>query len=425
MRNMGDVAMLQVAIGRVRSRWPNAKIHVFTTAPDLLHQYTEAIPVDPKSRHAWQSARLLPLRRAGVPRKLMSIASRTETRLRRSSPRIATEITHLLERISPRTFSSGKEFFSLIISSDLVMVAGGGFLADAFLDPTRQILRTLSLAQQLGIPTAVLGQGLGPITDPATLDRMQEVFSKLKLIGLRESRKGGLLLEQLGINKNDDHIFCTGDDAIELAYDARPKIAGQDIGFNLRVAEYSGVGDEEAGIVSTTIREFTDRENVQIRAIPISFVEQESDLQLIRQLIGDRQFVVNDEVVEESPLAIIKEVAKCRVVVSGSYHAAVFALSQGTPVIGLAKSEYYADKFLGLAEQFGVGCEVLMLNIDDLKEKLLEAMNRAWHSANELRPSLLEAAHTQIQFGHAAYAHLHSLPRKSRREKCVPQPSQL
>ena len=39
--NMGDVAMLKVAVSRMKSFWPTANFHIITTAPD---QIKELIP---------------------------------------------------------------------------------------------------------------------------------------------------------------------------------------------------------------------------------------------------------------------------------------------------------------------------------------------------------------------------------------------
>ena len=36
--------------------------------------------------------------------------------------------------------------------------------------------------------------------------------------------------------------------------------------------------------------------------------------------------------------------------VTGSYHAGVFALAQGIPVVGLLQSAYYEQKFIGHSE---------------------------------------------------------------------------
>ena len=46
---------------------------------------------------------------------------------------------------------------------------------------------------------------------------------------------------------------------------------------------------------------------------------------------------------------VIERVGECRVVVTGSYHGAVFALAQGIPVVALVKSPYYVNKMAGLA----------------------------------------------------------------------------
>ena len=53
-----------------------------------------------------------------------------------------------------------------------------------------------------------------------------------------------------------------------------------------------------------------------------------------------------------SPEAVMKNVSACRMVVTGSYHAAVFALSQGIPALTISKSAYYDSKFNGLGDMF-------------------------------------------------------------------------
>jgi polysaccharide pyruvyl transferase WcaK-like protein len=40
----------------------------------------------------------------------------------------------------------------------------------------------------------------------------------------------------------------------------------------------------------------------------------------------------------ESASAIIDRISHCRIMITGTFHGAVFALSQGIPVIGLANS---------------------------------------------------------------------------------------
>ena len=147
-------------------------------------------------------------------------------------------------------------------------------------------------------------------------------------------------------------------------------------------------------------------------------VESASDATVASLLFGDNARGDADQNwVPQTPEELIARVAMCRVVVTGSYHAAVFALSQGIPAVCLFNCEYYEIKFRGLEAQFGTGCEVLDKSTHDLPSRLVESITRAWAGAEEWRPSLLEAARQQIEAGHAAYdqvlgariAHAHSI----------------
>jgi polysaccharide pyruvyl transferase WcaK-like protein len=46
-------------------------------------------------------------------------------------------------------------------------------------------------------------------------------------------------------------------------------------------------------------------------------------------------------------------VADCRIVVTSSYHAAVFALARGIPAVGISSTPYYDGKFGGLRALYG------------------------------------------------------------------------
>ena len=99
---------------------------------------------------------------------------------------------------------------------------------------------------------------------------------------------------------------------------------------------------------------------------------------------------------DDSPDAIIDAIADCRLVVTGSYHAGVFALSQGIPVVALVASEYYQNKFLGLLDQFGDGCQIIDVSSANGSEQLRAALELSNAKAPELREPLLAAAERQI-----------------------------
>src|SRR5690242_7735861 len=54
MRNIGDMAMLQVAVARMAERWPDGRIDVLTDDPDGLRRLApEATPVSATGRTVW------------------------------------------------------------------------------------------------------------------------------------------------------------------------------------------------------------------------------------------------------------------------------------------------------------------------------------------------------------------------------------
>ena len=143
--------------------------------------------------------------------------------------------------------------------------------------------------------------------------------------------------------------------------------------------------------------------------VPISLPPNTSDPDTIREILDGSGGSDDRGAGLDTPLKIIRQIGRCRVVLTGSYHAGVFALSQGIPVIGLANSAYYRDKFLGLANQFSVGCETVFLHDPNLEDILIRRLRAAWESADGIRPQLIEAAQWQIRRSRDAYRELKTL----------------
>ena len=178
---------------------------------------------------------------------------------------------------------------------------------------------------------------------------------------------------------------------------------------NVRVADYSGIGDSLVESVRTGILAAKRRLGFGFRSVPITFGFEHSDVGTIRRLLDG---IPNTRIADDMPAdinAVLREVSACRVVVTGSYHAAVFALSQGIPAVALANSKYYVDKFSGLADQFRVGCALVLLNQPDFPESLATAIGNAWTTAPQLRDLLLCSARAQIEAGWGGYARLREI----------------
>jgi colanic acid/amylovoran biosynthesis protein len=283
-----------------------------------------------------------------------------------------------------------------------MVVSGMGGLNDAFGDSACSLLDELVAVLQAGVPIVAFGQGIGPITDHALLAKAREVLPRLKLICLREGHTGLPLLQSLGVPS--DRIRVTGDDAIELAFQHRRSALGNLIGINLRLASYSGAGDDIPKRLHQPLLRAVHALNSSLVPVPISFSDESSDIRAISRLLGGQ--IHDSQTTIRSPEDVIDLIGNCRIVVTGSYHAGVFALSQGISVIGLVHSAYYDQKFIGLQQQFPGGCRIIDFRHPTTPDEILEVISSAWRSAEDAREPLLRAANLQIDLGRAAYQSL-------------------
>jgi colanic acid/amylovoran biosynthesis protein len=141
--------------------------------------------------------------------------------------------------------------------------------------------------------------------------------------------------------------------------------------------------------------------NSSLVAIPISFHENDSDIEANRRLLDGQNTGSPARI--ESPEDVIRLIGSCRVVVTGSYHGGVFALAQGIPVVGLVHSPYYEQKFIGLQKQFPGGCHILDFRQPVTPGEIQDAVRSAWASAEQIRELLLKTAARQVELGRAAY----------------------
>ncbi len=405
LTNMGDVAMLQVAVARLRQYWPHVTIDAIVDAPDRLKRYCPGVRAI-----SWHGYRTwLNESRAAVGGRIYNALpvpgarrlSKLEMRIRHHCPDLNRLL--VLARLKRRRVdTAGMEaFLESVTGADLVVVSGGGGVADVFKGWAVDVLESLWMAIRRETPTAMLSQGFGPLADPGLRATAKRVLPSVNLIAVREQKIGPELLRSLHVP--DDRIVVTGDDAIELAYEARGTHRGTAIGVNLRVAKYSGVAAATVTVLRQLLHGAAARHGAELVAVPISFKEHESDLQSIQRLCNADGDAQNRRQDLDSPASVIEQVKRCRVVVTGSYHAAVFAVSLGIPVICLVQSDYYASKFLGLKDQFGQGCEIVSLNDDQLPNRLTAGIADAWTSGDDVMPTLLDAARRQVRLGHEYY----------------------
>ena len=307
----------------------------------------------------------------------------------------------------PPDYLRVRNFAGALFGADLLVLAGCGLINDEFPSVAIRVLNIFAAAIRCGIPTVMLGQGFGPIRGELLARKAAEVLPRVGAIYLREQRSSLSLLRKLGVP--EEKIVVTGDDAIEMSFRKTNSTPGTRIGVNLRVAGYSGITGGTVESVRAVIVEKTRQYQTGATGIPIMLDGVDSDVQIIGQLLG--KGTAGGDGPEGAPTLpeVIRRVGECRVVVTGSYHAGVFALAQGILVVGIARSEYYRDKLEGLADQFGARCPVILADDGQFAGKLGAAIDRAWSEAETVRPQLLRAAESQVRASRAAYEKLPAL----------------
>jgi colanic acid/amylovoran biosynthesis protein len=408
-QNVGDLAMLTVAVERLRELWPSASIQVITNAPDLVRRHCGAVETVPvEGRRQFLAEHLLGRADRWIPG---SAWRRFEDSLRFSSPSLFNASAGLKQRMRGANAPppAAQRFVNTVRAADLLVVNGAGILTDAFRDHVLGILATIELATRRGIPAALFGQGIGPLDDPDLRRRAAAVLPRAAQIAVRESQASVPLLESVGVDPS--RILVTGDDAIELAMPRAWTAADRTnekrpaIGVNVRVAPYADVAPGMLGEVKEALAGAARAHGARLVGIPIAHHGGGMDLDTLRELLD----ADDGAGALDTPRAVIDRIGECRVVVTGSYHGAVFALAQGIPVVALVKSPYYTAKMAGVADQFGMGCEIVRLDGEDRQAALRAAIDRAWDAADRLRAPLLAAAADQVRRGRAAYRRLHAL----------------
>ncbi len=404
-KNMGDVAMLQVAVARLLSLGPDVQVYVLTDSASDLARYCPDAKALPRAGCALRVENRVLLGR--FHRFLPKWASTQLSDLKRSVGLLWPGLIELLIRLRlsirdrngrRRGFRS---FLDVFKTSDLLVVSGSGGFADSCLEWNLSILATIEVALSRGIPVVMFGQGMGPLSDPEVLLKAKDVLPRVQLISLRGGRGGLSLLQSLGVPSAK--VLTTGDEAVELAYRGHAKASGSAVGINLRVAAYSEVKTDTVEKVRLVVQEFARRHSAPLLPIPIAFHEYANDHETIRQLLKGFDDESDGGLSLDSPLSLIEQVSRCRIVVTGAYHAAVFALAQGIPAVCLSNSAYYLAKFQGLNDLFEGGCAIVMLDEPDFPRMLEAALESTWNSAVDLRSPLLESARRQVEESVGAY----------------------
>lgn len=422
LRNTGDLAMFEVTVGRLRRLLPHARIGVLTDTAPLLHAYfpdAEAITyggsgawsgpgragrlaarlgprvVGPPAL-AWLRTRVwLPQQIRVLPRRARKLVALSRGQVSWAELRARTAVDgQQPETEAPtRDRTLSPNVAAAVDGADLVLALGGGYLTDMDFYQSHRVLNLLEYAHERGLPTALTGQGLGPIDAESLTRRVGEVLPAVDFISLRESRRGPAILERAGVPA--DRVMVTGDDAIELSFDVQSPALGGAIGICVRVAGYSAVPNATLAAIRRALHGVAREHRAPLAPLFIAEFRSQ-DRRSTLPLVRGYESVIAPPPRYARPHDVAARVSQCRVLVTGAYHLAVFALAQGIPVVALTSSRYYDHKFDGLADMFGTGLESVSLEPENLESRLDTAIRSAWDQAPRSRRPLLASAASQI-----------------------------
>lgn len=383
MHNWGDVSMLAVALERLAAA--DHEVYVLTRAPAaVLDLLPTARPVTTGRPSAGWVERSGPM-----------------TVLRRTARRVVRALPLPIGRGRGRA-ELPRPVRDAVVSADLLVATGGGYLTTVFRDKLAWSLELFEAAREAGVPVALMGQGLGPFDDAGLEERLARVVRDAQLVTLRDPEASARWVESTGLAR--ERVIVTGDDAVDVA-SRHGGSAGSAIGVNLRSTGYSGLGVRVERAVGASLRRLMSEHGADVHALPIASTASYTDVATIRRAL-DAAGVDSDGGAGIDRLgALLHETARCRVVVTGSYHAGVFALSQGIPIVALSASAYYDAKFRGLRSAFAVDGACRVVRFDDASSaaELDDALDGAWRDGPAVREALQAAAERQIGASRGAY----------------------
>lgn len=401
--NVGDAAMLQTAVTRLAAQWPDASIAVITGRESALGRLCPgALPVPADAMREWSADRyLFGSLESHIPQSARTPLAALERALRRRWPGTATRLACARWRLAGHDPAPLRAGLAAIARTDLLFVCGQGTLADAAATRARGLLGLMEGAHALGVPAVMVGQGIGPIDDPELRTRTGQVLRHTAFIGLRERRYGPALLAALGVDTG--RTFVTGDDAVEMAWTARQEALGTGIGVNVRIAPNAGTDASMVAQLQPALADLARRRSAPLVPLPISNHDGgTNDAATLRELLRGIEDT-SGGVELDTPASVIAQAGRCRIVITGAYHAGVFALSQGIPAVCIGRSRYVLDKMDGLADLFGDGCRVVPLAGSDSAGEVVRSADLLWDRAPQLRPVLLAAAADQVTRARTAY----------------------
>jgi polysaccharide pyruvyl transferase CsaB len=330
--NLGDEAILEGILGRLRATLPEAEVVVFSRNP-----------ADTLARHHVQRA--IPVR---------SLTMR----------------------------ESAQEMRGL----DLFILGGGGILYDR---DAETYLREVFIAHELGIPVMIYAISAGPLTTSSARYAVRTALNPAAVVTVRD-RAGHRLLEDVGVTRE---IEVTADPALllepqELSVE-RLHAEGVDldhplVGFSVREPGPAAPDidpDDYYALLANAADFVAERYDAEVLFVPM----EKSDVQHSHAVVSHMQNAERAEILRRdySPRQILDLMGRFDLAVGMRLHFMIFAALRGTPFAALP----YASKVTGLLSDLGM--ETPPLGSVDVGQ-LIARVDHSWDTRGEIRAKIAD-----------------------------------
>jgi len=373
--NIGDDAISACALRRIRTAYPNARIEMISDRGLPLMDGL-AVPWIGTVLQAW----------AGLS------SAEIECGAALSEWRVSGEEIAARNPVSPLNADNcGHPVQQLLDlgSYQAAFFLGGGNLASAFsqdlLRPRAALALCLSAAQ---VPVVVSGQGVGPC-NPGELDLVRLMSSHAQAFGCRDSGSVEVINDQLSSSAE-----LVGDDA--MAAEAAPKEqlnralteaqapSGEFLVFHAREATY--VGNTNLPVLAAAVDHLAGRAELNVLGVAVNS-NPPPEVELLASLAQSVDRVAPWRVIDtgQSVALTVALLGRASLVITHSYHLALWALQAGTPAVLVADSEYYQLKADGLARLAGFPGSISITSAStsvQIEEKLDQV--RGWLGQSQL-----------------------------------------
>lgn len=360
--NLGDTAMLEAVVARLRRLLPEAELFVIDN-PSLRTRIWELPHVFPQGTYLSRSLR------PSLMAKLRFFWRWDDFRLRITSRFLLALVGKLLPAGSvslwydkevegqPRTLGEFCEPF------DALHVVGGGNLTETFYQHLfGRCCLILTFAEQRK-RVILTGQQLGPFTSRLSKTGLARALRKASFVGLREPTDSWKFCREARLEPA--RFEAMGDDSLGLrpAHESvvREFLAQHGVhernflAVNVRVARYASQHRKHLQMIATLIDRIAGDFRMPVVVLPIALNPWDSDVTWGKKLASAMR-LANVVVLNENGLTpdLVKGLlGKAFGAIGVSYHFCTFALSQGVPAICLYDGDYYSQKARGLCGFWG------------------------------------------------------------------------